>query len=114
MSSLVPIAPLAIVVLSIIGMWTVYTKAGRHGWAAIIPFYNFYTACKVAGHPGWWLVFAFIPIANIVVWIVVAIGIAKRFGRGTGFGVGLALLTFIFAPILGLGDDQYQPSRGIG
>ena len=34
--------------------------------------------------------------------------LAKRFGKGNGFGVGLWLLGFIFVPILGFGDATYQ------
>jgi len=33
---------------------------------------------------------------------------AKAFGKGVGFGVGLALLGFTFLPILGFGDAEYQ------
>ncbi len=38
------------------------------------------------------------------------IDVAKAFGKGAGFGVGLALLSFIFFPILGLGDAECQGS----
>ena len=31
-----------------------------------------------------------------------AIDVARNFGKGTGFGLGLAFLGFIFYPILGL------------
>jgi len=113
MSALGSIIYLAIVIVAIAGFWMLFTKADRPGWAAIIPFYNFYVMCKIAGRPGWWLVLLFIPIVGIVIWFVVAIDIAKSFRQGTGFGVGLALLSFIFAPILGFGDATYRgPSAG--
>jgi hypothetical protein len=93
----------------IIAWWRVFTKAGHPGWAAIIPFYNIYIMCKVAGRPGWWLILFLIPIVNIVILFIVAIDIAKNFGKGTGFGIGVALLSFIFVPILGFGDAVYRP-----
>jgi hypothetical protein len=34
--------------------------------------------------------------------------VAQAFGKGTGFGLGLAFLGPIFYCILGFGDDQYQ------
>jgi hypothetical protein len=49
-------------------------------------------------------------VANLV-YFIVSIDIAKAFGRGTGFGVGLALLGFIFFPILGFGDAKYSRAR---
>jgi Family of unknown function (DUF5684) len=99
---------LGIIVLEIAGMWMVFTKAGKYGWAAIIPFYNTWTMCEVAKRPGWWLILLFIPFVNIVVWFIVAIDLAKAFGKGTGYGVGVALLSFIFIPMLGFGDAQYD------
>ena len=39
--------------------------------------------------------------------MLISIGIANRFGKGTGFGLGLAFLGFIFYPILGFGDAEY-------
>lgn len=111
MSSSVGIVYLIVIVLSIAGWWTIFTKAGRPGWGAIIPFYSFYLACKVAGRPGWWWVLIIIPIVNIVIGLIVTIDVAKTFGKGVGFGVGLGVLSFIFAPILGFGDAAYTPPR---
>ncbi len=102
-----PFFRLVLAVLAIAGYWMVFQKADRPGWAAIIPIYNFYVMCKIAGRPGWWWVLLFIPIVNIVIAIIVAIDLAKSFSRSAGFGWGLALLSFIFAPILGFGEDQY-------
>ena len=100
---------LAFVVFMIASFWKVFVKAGQPGWAAIIPIYNIYVMCKIAGRPGWWVLLMLIPIVSIVIAIIVAIDIAKAFGRGTGFGLGLAFLGFIFYPILGFGDATYTP-----
>lgn len=100
---------LAIVVLMIASMWKVFTKAGEPGWAAIIPIYNLVVLLKIAGKPVWWLVLCLIPFVNFIVLILIGIAVAKNFGKGAGFGVGLVLLGFIFFPILGFGDAQYRP-----
>ncbi len=99
---------IAVVILEIAGWWMILSKAGRPGWGAIIPFYNIYLYCKVADRPGWWLVLFLIPFVNIVIAFIVFIDVAKKFGKGAGFGVGLTLLGFIFAPILGFGDATYS------
>jgi hypothetical protein len=106
--AVVLIVYLAIIVLVIAGMWKVYTKAGQPGWAVLIPIYNLYCLMKIAGRPGWWLILMFIPIVSLVIAIIVALDIARAFGKGTGFGLGLIFLGFIFYPILGFGDARYQ------
>jgi uncharacterized membrane protein YoaK (UPF0700 family) len=101
---------LLVAVLVIAGMWKVFTKAGKPGWAAIIPIYNIVVLLQIAGKPLWWIVLLFIPIVNIVVGVMVMIGIAKAFGKGTGFALGLLFLSPIFIPILGFSDAQYVGS----
>ncbi len=100
----------AIAILMIAAMWKVFEKAGEPGWAAIIPIYNAIVLLKIAGRPIWWIILFIIPLVNFVVAIIVAIDVANRFGKGTGFGIGLALLPFIFYPILGFGDARYSPA----
>ncbi|HLF00043.1 MAG TPA: DUF5684 domain-containing protein [Gaiellaceae bacterium] len=99
---------LAIAVLVIAGWWKVFTKAGEEGWKAIIPIYNFIVLLKIVGREWWWVLLALIPIVGLVIWIIVSLDLAKSFGRGGGFAVGLILLPFIFAPILGFGSDTYR------
>jgi hypothetical protein len=114
-SPAVLIVELLIALLVIVAMWKVFTKAGRPGWAAIIPIYNMYVWCKIVGRPGWWVILMLIPLVNIIVGIVVCIDLAKSFGKGVGFGIGIALLGIIFLPILGFGSAQYQgPSASSG
>jgi len=98
---------LAFVVLVVVSMWKVFEKAGQPGWAAIIPIYNVYILLKVARRPGWWLLLYLIPIVSLVIAIIVSLDVAKAFGKGAGFGIGLAFLGFIFFPILAFGDAQY-------
>lgn len=114
-SPLSMIVGLLIALLLIVAMWKVFTKAGQPGWASIIPIYNLYIWCKIVGRPGWWIILLLIPFVNIIVGIILCIDMAKSFGKGVGFGIGLALLGIIFWPILGFGSAQYQgPSASSG
>jgi Family of unknown function (DUF5684) len=99
---------LIVVLLLIVSEWIVFKKAGRPGWAAIIPIYNAYIFLKVAGRPGWWLILWLIPFVDIVVWIIVSLDVSRKFGHGGWFAVGLILLSFIFLPILAFGDSTYN------
>jgi uncharacterized protein DUF5684 len=105
---------LVVVVFMIAAMWKVFSKAGKPGWAAIIPIYNTYVLCKVAGRPGWWTVLFFIPLVDIVISIIVALDVAKAFGKGGAFGFFLLwLLPIIGYPILGYGGATYQGGRPV-
>ncbi|HEY1694555.1 MAG TPA: DUF5684 domain-containing protein [Polyangiaceae bacterium] len=104
----VMLVELVIAVLMIAAMWKVFVKAGEPGWAAIVPIYNILVLLKIAGKPAWWVVLFLIPVVNFVIGIIVAIQIAQRFGKSSGFGIGLALLPVVFYPMLGFGDAQYQ------
>ena len=44
------LAGLAVVVLMVASMWKVFTKAGKPGWAAIIPIYNLIVLLQIAGN----------------------------------------------------------------
>ena len=103
----------AFVILMVAALWKVFTKAGEPGWAAIVPILNTYFLCKITGRPGWWVILMFIPFVNLIIWIILCIDVAKSFGKGVGFGIGLIFLPFIFAVILGFGSAQYQgPAAG--
>lgn len=99
---------LAIVVLIFAGFWKVFTKAGQPGWFAIIPIFNLYILLKIVGRPWWWLILFIIPLVGFIITAIVSMDVAKSFGKGIGFAVGLFLLSFIFYPILGFGKAEYQ------
>lgn len=105
---------LALIVVVIAGLWKTFEKAGHPGWAAIIPIYNVYILCLIAGKPGWWVILFFIPIVSIIMSLLVSLDVAKNFGKGAGYGIGLWLLPFVFYPILGFGDAQYIGSQQQG
>ncbi len=96
----VPIAVL------IIGIWKVFTKAGKPGWAAIVPIYSIMVMAEIAGKPNWWGLLCLIPFVGLIFLIIIIYGVAKNFGHGIGmtilmiFGIGWL--------ILGFGSAQYQ------
>ena len=107
-----------IALFAIIVGWKIFTKAGQPGWAVLVPIYNLYVYTQIVKRPGWWILLYFasvIPVvgslAVLVVSIMDTIRLAKVFGKGTGFGVGLLLLGVIFYPILAFGDSNYDESQ---
>lgn len=97
--------------LYVVGAWKAFVKAGEPGWAILIPIFNIYVMCKIAGKPGWWVLLCFIPGVNLIAFVFVCIDIAKNFGKSTLFGVGIVLLGFVTWPILGFGNATYLGPR---
>lgn len=103
---------LAILVLVVAGIWKLFEKAGKPGWAAIIPIYNIVIWCEIVGKPAWWVIFCFIPLANLIVLIILINLLSKSFGKGVGYTIGLIIFPFIFYPVLGFGSATYQGPAG--
>ena len=92
---------LAILFAVIGGTWKIFEKAGKPGWASIVPVYNIIVMLEIVDRPLWWIILPIVPA------IVIPLELAKRFGKSTGFGVGLLLLPIIFVPMLGFGDAEF-------
>lgn len=122
----VSLISIAIAVVSIIGMWKMFTKAGEEGWKSIIPVYNAITLCKIVGVNPWWILIVFvsgllsiIPILGYLVYLAViiyfsvllSVSTANSFGKDTGFAVGLFFLSPIFYCILGFGSAKYEGAK---
>ena len=102
------IIELSVAILMVVSMWIVFTKAGKPGWAAIIPFYNVYVLLQIVGRPGWWLILFFIPFVNFVVAIMVYLELAQVFGKDTAFGCLMIIFPYVMFPILAFSDARYQ------
>jgi hypothetical protein len=108
-------------IVTLIGMWKVFTKAGQPGWAVLIPIYNVIVLLRIVGLPWYWVftpLIVVIPLLGAIaylVWVVwVHHRISTRFGQGVGFTIGLTLLGPIFWLILGFGSSKYvaeQPAQ---
>ena len=97
-----------VILLVIIAMWKIFAKAGKPGWAAIIPIYNIIVLLQIIGKPLWWIILLIIPFVNVIFSIWAWNLVAKSFGKSEGFTVGIIFLPFIFIPILGFGSAEYQ------
>ena len=103
------VIPLLVGVLLMVASWRVYAKAGQPGWGVLVPIYNLYLWCKIAGKPGWWVVLFFVPFLNLVVVLLLSLGVAKAFNKSESFGVLLALLAPIAVPVLAFSEVTYTP-----
>lgn len=100
------------IVLMIIADWKLFSKAGEAGWKSLIPIYNIYTLVKIVDGNGIKFLLLCLPIVNIVYGIILNLRMAKAYGKGTGFAIGLILLPNLFQLILAFGSSEYVGPQG--
>lgn len=105
---------LAITIVLIVAAWRLFEKAGRPGWASLIPIYNTIVMLQITGQSGWWILGLFVPFLNFFVIIRLIFNLATVFGRSVAFGFGLLFLAPIFLCILAFGDARYVGFDGGG
>ena len=99
---------LAIAVFMIASVWKVFVKAGKPGWAVLIPIYNFIVLIEIVGKPTWWVILLFVPFVNYIILVWITNLLSKSFGKDVGFTLGLLFLGIIFFPVLGFGSAEYK------
>lgn len=100
---------LAAAIATIAGWWKLFEKAGKPGWAAIIPIYNLWIIIEICGKPWWWLlVILLVPIVNIVLAIMLLAEFVKKFGQPGWHALLLIFVGFVYAPWLGFGPATYR------
>jgi len=119
---LIFIAAAVLAIANVVGFWRVFQKAGRPGWAAIVPLYSSWVLFEISGKPGWWALISllgvlhFIPFVGVVgilvyfvLYIVAMLELAKRFGKSTTFAIfGLIIFSVVGFLILGFGKAKYE------
>ena len=109
-SAIMLMISIALSVLILIAMWKLYVKAGKPGWAVLIPFYNLWVLFEIVYGDSVKMFLLLIPVANIYFAIKLYIDLAHVFGKSTGYGVGMAFLTIIFVPMLAFSKTtEYTP-----
>jgi ABC-type sulfate transport system permease subunit len=98
---------LILFIVFLVAYLRIYKKAGKPQWAVIIPIYNLVVMMRIVKKPMWLIILAFISPLNIIFSILIAYYLAKAFGKGGWFAVGLIFLPIIFYPILAFGKSQY-------
>lgn len=94
--------------------WKIFEKAGKPGWAALIPIYNLIVFLEIVGRPWWWIFLFFIPIVNVVVGFLLTLDLSRSFGHDLAFALGLFFLGFVFYPVLAFGGDTYRGPAATG
>ena len=97
---------LAAVIVGSAGIWKTLEKAGLSGSDSLVPVLNTKMLIRLAGLEDWKIPRLALLLGPLLL-CRIPFGIARRFGRGRLFGLGLLLLPFVFFPVLGFGRAQY-------
>ena len=96
--------------LSVIGMWLVFKKAHKAGWRSLVPVLNLYTLVQIGDRHGLRFLLLLIPVVGFFYYILFSFRLARRFGKGGLFALGLILLPPLFMLALGFGSAKYKKS----
>ena len=100
---------LIFVILTIVGLWKLFEKAGVKGWIVLIPFYNFYVWLKIIKKPMWWYIFIIIPFINVFTILLMIVELLKCFKKYGLLDQALgSIFPFFYLPYLGFSKkDTY-------
>ena len=73
--------------------WRIFERAGKPGWASLIPIFNTLIELEIVQRPLWWVFLMFIPGVNLVITVIIIFDLAKVFGKDNGFAFGLLFLS---------------------
>lgn len=108
---------LALYVLTSWGLYKVAKKLNEpHPWMAWVPYLNIYTIVKVGWKPWIWVLYFIIwlllfLIPGLIIMFIVALGLARRFGRWVGTAILTFLFPFIMYPYLGTRQEAIAPEH---
>ena len=104
---------LALGLFFVIVQWKIFEKAGKPGWYSIIPIYSYWVLAEISGLPGWTALLIFIPFVGILAAFYILYMLPQRFGKSSLFGVGTALLSLVFLPILAFDGSRHDGVFGM-
>ena len=95
-------------IVMLISNWKLFTKAGKPGWACIVPIYNIIVYLQIIEKPLWWFFMGFIPGVNIVFGFMALYHFLKKFGKPGSHVIWAFIFAPIYFPILAFSSAEYQ------
>lgn len=98
---------LVLILIITVSLWAIFKKAGKPGWAAIVPIYSQYVFSEITLGNGLFFLLYYIPYLNVVVPFIFGFTLASAFNKSKLFALGLVFLPFIFYPMLAFSSDSH-------
>lgn len=97
-----------IVIIELVALWGIFTKAKKPGFISLIPIYNIISLLNLAKLKAYHFILLCIPVVGLYSWYRLSMNLAQVFKKKPSFGWGLFFLNPIFTIILGFGDSEYD------
>jgi len=95
-----------LIIISFIGLYKIFEKAGIAPWKALIPIYNFWEVGKLINRPKWWAFIMIVPGVNLIMYGVYGFHLARAFKkRMTNDLVYAAIMPYLYFAYLGFNKD---------
>lgn len=108
LTSISPVIYGLIAIIYFFSLWIIFKKMGRPGWESVVPVYRWYIVCYLLYGNGWKFLFFFVPIYNIYFIFKYIVDFVHAFHKGTGFVLGVILVSIFFIPYLAFSDAQFS------
>lgn len=95
---------LAIIIFYVVAQWRMFEKAGKPGWACIIPIYNLIVMCEIGGVNPVLILLFLVPIANIVIGIMITYKMYNAY-VSEGWAILGIFLPIIVTPYIAFSSD---------
>jgi len=110
---------IVVCILTVVGRWKVFKKAGKEGWEALIPVYSDWVYVEISGVNWWYFLLIIMPtltmfvknnsIISVISPLISMVGyffcnynISKRFHKDTGTAILLTLFPIIVLLVIGV------------
>ncbi|MDB2384971.1 signal peptidase I [Polaribacter sp.] len=106
---------IAVQIIHFLGTWKLYVKAGRKAWEALVPVYNGVVLMQIINRPKWWIILLFIPVVNLLMFLVIWIETIRTFKFYKKIDSALVILTlgFYIYYINYFTDAEYNKNRSL-
>lgn len=98
---------IGILILVVMVLWRIFVKAGKKGWLALIPLYNYYCLIKLTFNKGWYIIFLIIPFVNFIFILLSWYYLARRFGKSKCFAICSMIFPYITMQIIAFDNSMY-------
>ncbi|MCS4484047.1 DUF5684 domain-containing protein [Gleimia sp. 6138-11-ORH1] len=98
----------AMFILIAIGLYMMFKKEGITPWYGIIPIFNIFRVAKMATGE------TILAVLTIFLFPFLWVYVSYRLAKGYGHGIGFAILTYFFFPVMalvyGFSDKRFNPN----
>ena len=97
---------LILVLISFVGLYKIFEKAGLPAWKALIPIYNFWILGTIINRPKWWGLIMIVPGVNLIMYGVYGFHLARAFKKRMNNDLIMAsFMPYLYFAYLGFNKD---------